>query len=124
MRSVPGAGDGAPAWGIRVPAKRCVRQVSAPMSRRKRSAITLRLSPASEERTRFRIEGTLPTALPAYALHQLLSPLVFWSGRPVHAVLAAAGPAGWFELWADGLASVPEEHLTLECELPKDAHDS
>ncbi len=95
------------------------------MSRRTRAAITLRLSPtATEDRTRFRIEGTLASDLPAHALHQLLSPLVFWAGAPVRAVLAAGGPAGWFELWADGLASIPEAHLSLECELPKEAHDA
>jgi hypothetical protein len=94
------------------------------MSRRA-SEITLRLSPVrSEGLTRFRIEGTLPTDLPAHALHQLLSPLVFWSGRRVRAVLAAGGPAGWFELWADGLAFVPEAHLVLECELPEKVHDA
>jgi hypothetical protein len=93
------------------------------MSRRTRGAITLRLSPSTGERTRFRIEGTLPTDLPAHALHQLLSPLVFWTGRRVHAVLAATGPAGWFEIWADGLAAVPEAHLTLECESAEEAHD-
>jgi hypothetical protein len=95
------------------------------MSRCARGAITLRLSPAStEDLTRFRIEGSIPTDLPAHALHQLLSSLVFWTGRRVHAVLAADGPAGWFELWADGLASVPEAHLTLECEKPEDKHDA
>ncbi len=95
------------------------------MSRCTRDAITLRLLPATvEDRTQFRIEGTLPTDLPAHALHQLLSPLIFWTGQPVHAVLAAGGPVGWFELWADGLASVPEAHLSLECELPEKAHDA
>jgi hypothetical protein len=95
------------------------------MSRRTTSEITLRLSPTrGEDLTRFRIEGTLPTDLPAHALHQLLSPLVFWTGQRVRAVLAAGGPAGWFELWAGGLASVPEAHLTLECELPEEAHDA
>jgi hypothetical protein len=95
------------------------------MSRRTRDAIRLRLSPGStEEWTRFRIEGTLPTDLPVHALHQLLSVLVFWSGRPVRAVLAAGSPVGWFEMWADGLASVPEAHLTLDCELPEEAHDA
>jgi hypothetical protein len=95
------------------------------MSTRTRGEITLRLSPAgSEGQTRFRMEGSLQTDLPAHALHQLLSPLVFWTGQRVRAVLAAGGPAGWFELWADSLASVPEAHLTLECELPEEAHDA
>lgn len=95
------------------------------MSRRATSEITLRLTPAaSEGLTRFRIEGTIPSDLPAHALHQVLLPLVFWSGRRVRAVLAAAGPAGWFELWADGLAAVPEHHLVLECEAAEDTDDS
>lgn len=79
--------------------------------------ITLRLSPtSSEERTRFRLEGTLPTALPPPALHQLLSLLVYWSGRPLHAVLSAGGPAGWFEIWAAALSEVPDPHVTVEFE--------
>jgi hypothetical protein len=61
------------------------------MPRRSRDPITLKLSPTlSEERTRFRLEGTLPTALPSVALHQLFSLLVYWSGRPVHAVLQSS----------------------------------
>ncbi len=75
----------------------------------------MKLSPTlSEELTRFRLEGTLPTALPPVALHQLFSLLVCWSGRPVHAVLSAGGPVGWFEIWADALAGAPEQHVTVE----------
>lgn len=82
----------------------------------------LRLSPtSSEERTRFRLEGTLPTALPPPALHQLLSLLVYWSGRPLHAVLSAGGPVGWFELWAAALAEAPDPHVTVEFEALDDA---
>lgn len=88
------------------------------MPRRTRDAITLRLSPTnSEERTRFRLEGALPTALPTPALHQLLSLLVYWGGRRVHAVLSAGGSACWLELWAAALADVPERHITVEFEV-------
>ena len=79
--------------------------------------ITLRLLPtSSEERTRFRLEGTLPTALPPPALHQLLSLLVYWSGRPLHAVLSAGGPVGWFEIWAAALSEAPDPYVTVEFE--------
>lgn len=95
------------------------------MSRRARDPITLRLSPSnSEERTRFRLEGTLPTALPAFALHQLLSPLVYWSGRPVHAVLSAGGSACWLEVWAAALADAPERHVTVEFEVAEEPDDA
>jgi len=94
------------------------------MPRRARDRITLRLSPTnSEERTRFLLEGALPTALPASALHQLLSLLVYWSGRPVHAVLSAGGSACWLELWAAALADVPERHITVEFEVAEDSDD-
>jgi hypothetical protein len=87
--------------------------------------ITLRLSPTScEERTRFLLEGTLPTALPSPALHQLLSLLVYWSGRPLHAVLSAGGPVGWFEIWATALSDVPERHVTVEFAAAKDRDDA
>ncbi len=92
------------------------------MTRRGRDRITLRLSPISEERTRFRLEGSLPTDLPLFA-HQLFSLLVYWSGRPLHAVLCAGGPVGWFEIWGDVLAGVPERHLTIEFEAAEDQDD-
>ncbi len=63
-----------------------------PMTRRGRDRITLRLSPISEKRPRFRLEGSLPTDLPPFAVHQLFSLLVYWSGRSLHAVLSAGGP--------------------------------
>jgi hypothetical protein len=86
--------------------------------------ITLRLTPApAEERTRFRLEGTLPTALPPPALHQLLSLLVYWTGRPLHAVLSAGGPAGWFEIWAAALSDVPEPFVTVEFETAEELDD-
>lgn len=86
--------------------------------------ITLRLSPtSSEERTRFRLEGTLPTALPPPALHQLLSLLVYWSGRPLHAVLSAGGPVGWFEIWAATLSEAPDRHVTVEFEAGEEPDD-
>jgi hypothetical protein len=77
----------------------------------------------SEERTRFRLEGSLPTDLPPLALHQLLSLLVYWTGRPLHAVLSAGGPVGWFEIWADALAGAPERHVTVEFEAAGDQDD-
>ncbi len=83
----------------------------------------MRLSPMSEERTRFRLEGSLPTDLPHFALHQLFSLLVYWSGRQLHAVLSAGGPVGWFELWADALAGVPDRHVTVEFEAAGDRDD-
>jgi hypothetical protein len=95
------------------------------MPRRTTGRITLRLSPSpSEERTRFQMEGTLPTALPSFALHQLLSLLVYWSGRPVRAVLSAARSAGWVEVWADALADAPERHVTVEFEVAEEPDDA
>jgi hypothetical protein len=85
----------------------------------------MRLSPtSSEERTRFLLEGTLPTALPPPALHQLLSLLVYWTGRPLHAVLSAGGPVGWFEVWAAALSETPAPHVTVEFEAAKDRDDA
>jgi hypothetical protein len=95
------------------------------MPRRTTGRITLRLSPTpSDERTRFQVEGTLPTALPASALHQFLSPLVYWSGRPMHAVLSAGGSAYWLEIWAAALADAPERHVTVEFEVAEEPDDA
>jgi hypothetical protein len=93
------------------------------MTRRGRDRTTLRLSPISEERTRFRLEGSLPTELPPFALHQLFSLLVYWSGRPLHAVLSAGGPVCWFGIWADALAGVPDRHVTVEFEATEGQDD-
>lgn len=94
------------------------------MPRRVRDRITLRLFPTpSGERTRLLLEGTLPTTLPASALHQLLSPLIYWSGRPVHAVLSAGGSACWLEIWAAALADAPERQVTVEFEIAEEPDD-
>ena len=70
------------------------------------------------------MEGTLPAALPSFALHQLLSLLVYWSGRPVHAVLSAGGSACWLEVWADALADAQERHVTVEFEVAEEPDDA
>jgi hypothetical protein len=70
------------------------------------------------------MEGTLPTCLPASALHQLLSPLVYWSGRPLHVVLAAGGQAGWCEVVVEVLAAIPERHVTIELDLAAEPDDA
>lgn len=95
------------------------------MARRPRSSLRLRLWPSSDgEATRFRVEGSLPTRLPATALHQLLSPLVFWSGRPLLVVVAAGGQAGWCELVVDALADIPDRHLAIEFDLAGEPDDA
>ncbi len=74
----------------------------------------LRLRPAREEgQTRFLLSGFLPDALPRAALHQLLSVVAYWSSEPIEAVLCAADPAGFIEVWCDALADVPERHLCV-----------
>lgn len=94
------------------------------MVRKPRGAIQLRLSPSSGgETTRFRMEGTLSTRLPAAALHQLLSPLVYWSGLPVHVVLAADHQAWWCEAVADALAGVPLRHVSVSFDLDRAPDD-
>lgn len=66
----------------------------------------------------------LPVRLPASAVHQLLSPLVYWGGRPVHVVVAAGGQAGWCELVVDSLAEIPERHLVIEFDLAGEPDDA
>lgn len=70
------------------------------------------------------MEGTLPTRLPACAPHQLLLPLVYWGGRPLHVVVAAGGQAGWCELVVDALAAIPERHATVEFDLTAEPDDA
>lgn len=95
------------------------------MARRARRAVRLRLWPSSDgEATRFRVEGTLPTHLPDSALHQLLSPLVYWSGRPLHVVLAVGGQAGWCEVVVDALAAIPERHVSVDFDLTAEPDDA
>jgi len=39
--------------------------------------------------------------------------VAYWSSEPIEAVLCAADPAGFIEVWCDALADVPERHLCV-----------
>ncbi|HET6412395.1 MAG TPA: hypothetical protein VFG53_10065 [Anaeromyxobacter sp.] len=65
----------------------------------------------------------MPTDLPPLALHQIFRLLVYWIGRPLHAVLSAGGPVGWFEIWGDVLTGVPDRPVTVEFETAEAQND-
>ena len=77
----------------------------------------VRLSPLCDGAyTHLKIEGALPTALPAKALQRLARALAFWSGYPVACALSVEGQAtGWCGWWLDQLALIPAHHLELQC---------
>jgi hypothetical protein len=63
-------------------------------------------------RTRWRLYGRMPTALPPEELRPMFRTLSFWSGSPVELVLPAdVGTADWFAWWSDAIAQVPVDHL-------------
>lgn len=86
-----------------------------------RPATTLHLRPAKTEGwTRLSFSCAVPDSLPPAALYQLLSLLVFWSGRRLTVALDAAGPAWWCEVWADALAAIPEHHIRVRFDLSRE----
>jgi len=83
--------------------------------RRKLGQFQVRLSPQqSGAFTRWRIVGSVPTAIPRSHLRQMMQGVSFWSGWPVALVLPAeVATVAWFEWWADALADIPEDHLQM-----------
>ncbi len=64
--------------------------------------------------TRWRVTGSVPSAVPAWQLERLMKMIAFWSGWPVELALSVdRQTAGWCERWADALADIHPEQLRL-----------
>ena len=64
--------------------------------------------------TRFRITGTVPTAIPIREAKGFVEKLSFWSGYRVECALSVVREgAAWCEWWTGRLAVIPEHHLKL-----------
>ena len=64
--------------------------------------------------TRWRLSGSVPTALPGWEMRQVIRTLWFWSGWPVELVLpVAVETAPWLEQWCAAVAATPEDHLHM-----------
>jgi hypothetical protein len=89
-----------------------------------RGHVMVRLSPLhGGSFTRFRITGTVPTAVPALELRRLAGKLSFWSGYLVECALSAEREgAAWCEWWTDRLADIPERHLKVRFIIRRDTH--
>ncbi|MFH1176216.1 MAG: hypothetical protein V1750_02330 [Acidobacteriota bacterium] len=85
------------------------------MTSKKPGQFRLHLSPLhSGSFTRWRLSGSVPTAMPGRELGRVIRTLWFWSGWPIELVLpVAAETACWFEYWSDAIAEIPEDRLVL-----------
>ena len=73
--------------------------------------------------TKFRITGTIPTAVPARKLKRLVEELSFWSGYLVECALSVEREgASWCEWWTDRLAVIPERHLKVSFIIRRNTH--
>ena len=80
---------------------------------RKSDRMMLKLRPLQGgSYTQLSLSGPLPSE--PQGVRRLLTAFALWSGYPVDVVLFVdAQTAGWCEVWADALASVPERHLEV-----------
>ena len=70
--------------------------------------------------TRWRLTGSLVTAIPSRELRHEFGKLSLWSGSPIELVLPAGdAPDCWRDSWELAIDRVPEPHLEVRFELPK-----
>ena len=70
--------------------------------------------------TRWRLTGSLVTAIPYRELRHVFGKLSLWSGSPIEIVLPAGNaPDTWRDSWETAIERVPEPHLEVRFELPK-----
>ena len=82
---------------------------------RRPDRMTLELRPLhGGSYTQFSLSGPVPSDPQGPWLRRLLTMLARWNGYPVDVVLFVdAQTAGWCEVWADALATVPARHLEV-----------
>ena len=93
----------------------------------KRGQFHLRMDPVHGGAfTRWRLTGSVVTAIPYRQMRQLIESLSLWSGWPVELVLPAdITTAHWFEWWTHIVDTIPEHALHVRFVLcrPKKRHD-
>lgn len=89
--------------------------------RRRPGQIRLQITPQrGGSLTRWRLTGSLVTAVPSRELRHVLGKLSRWSGSPIELVFPAGeAPECWRDSWELAIESVPEPHLEVSFELPK-----
>lgn len=90
-------------------------------SKRRPGQIRLHISPQrGGALTRWRLTGSLVTAVPSRELRHVFGKLSLWSGSPIELVLpAGSAPDTWRDFWSLAIDRVPEPHLEVRFELPK-----
>lgn len=90
-------------------------------SRRRPGQIRLHISPQrGGALTRWRLTGSLVTAIPYRELRHVIGKLSLWSGSPIELVLPVAeAPDGWRESWRVAIDHVPDHHLEVSFDLSK-----
>jgi hypothetical protein len=81
----------------------------------KQSQLQITLKPLHDGSfTRWRLCGSVVTAVPHTQMRRLFKQLAFLSGWPVELVLPVdVGTAAWFEWWTDTIVDIPADHLQV-----------
>ncbi len=70
--------------------------------------------------TRWRLTGSVVTAIPHHQMRRLIESLSLWSNWPVELVLPVdVATANWFEWWAEVIDVIPEDHLYVRFKLKR-----
>jgi len=90
-------------------------------SKRRPGQIRLHITPQrGGALTRWRLTGSLVTAVPCRELRHVFGKLSLWSGSPIELVLPAGdAPDTWRDSWETAIDRVPEPHLEVRFELSK-----
>lgn len=90
-------------------------------SKRRPGQIRLHITPQrGGALTRWRLTGSLVTAIPYRELRHVFGKLSLWSGSPIELVLPAGDASDtWRDSWESAIDRVPELHLEVRFELPK-----
>lgn len=69
--------------------------------------------------TRWRLTGSLVTAVPLRELRHVLGKLSLWSGCPIELVLpAGATPGRWWDSWENAIGRLPTSHVEVRFDVP------
>lgn len=73
---------------------------------------------ADGRRTELSLSGSLPSAVPAAAMRELIAALALWSSAPISIVLVVdENSSDWCERWSQNLRAVGHDAIEVRFEL-------
>jgi hypothetical protein len=81
--------------------------------------LQFRMKPLADgRRTELSLSGSLPSAVPAEAMRELIAALALWSSAPVAIVLVVDDSSSdWCERWSQNLRAVGHDAIEVRFEL-------